>query len=302
MPALVRAPIVALLVLTIGQAMAVAPLVGNLKYYPEIPWALPATVFLMSLFWLYAAGGGIPASTQASRRRLTRRNSVSPRVWRAAFPAIIASVVAVSAFRLAIPTLMETAPPSFALDVHAVPVPTLIGMLLALALSAGVVEEIAFRGYLQKMLEEAYGLVPALAITGVAFWFAHSDKVLLSHLPFHMLASVLLGVTVYLARSLWPAIIGHALGDAVLQPAYVFQKPEFVWTLLNARPVWEGRAETVSTKLEMILDAIQPSRLFGQGSDGLFAVVFWIFALSLIVAIFSLMRLGRVAATERQDR
>jgi membrane protease YdiL (CAAX protease family) len=196
---------------------------------------------------------------------------------------------------------METAPPSFGLDVHALPLPTLIGMLLALALSAGIVEEVAFRGYLQKMLEEAYGLIPALAVTGVAFWFAHSDKVLLSHLPFHMLASVLLGVAVYLARSLWPAVVGHALGDAVLQPAYVFQKPEFVWTLLNARPIWDGRAETSSERLSLIWQAIHPSRLFEAGPDRLAAAVFWIFALSLIVAVLALVRLGRVAASERQE-
>jgi membrane protease YdiL (CAAX protease family) len=36
-------------------------------------------------------------------------------------------------------------------------------------------EEIAFRGYMQKPLEEAYGIVPAVLIVGIMFWVAHLD-------------------------------------------------------------------------------------------------------------------------------
>src|SRR5437762_2863535 len=30
--------------------------------------------------------------------------------------------------------------------------------------------------------------------------------------------------------------------DILLQPAYLFRRPEFVWKALSARPIWEGSA------------------------------------------------------------
>lgn len=130
----------------------------------------------------------------------------------------MASLIAAWSLRLVLPSFIPVEAPILAIDISVFPVTTVLGLTLALAVLAGIVEEIAFHGYLQKSLEDAYGIVPALVLTGIAFWWAHADKVTLSHLPFHLAVSVLLGTATFLTRSLLPAIVGHALGDALLLP------------------------------------------------------------------------------------
>lgn len=153
----------------------------------------------------------------------------------------------------------------------------------------------AFRGYLQKPLEDAYGIVPALLLAGVAFWFAHADKVELSHLPFHMVASIVLGLSAYLTKSLLPAIIGHAAGDALLLPAYVFHKPAFIWSALTARPIWEGSgAATLADRLGLIWQAMGPSVLFESGPTRTFAAIAWTFMASAGLTSVAFVGLARV--------
>jgi membrane protease YdiL (CAAX protease family) len=299
LPVLVRAPIVAFVVLNVGSTLGVLPIVGNMKLLPSVPWALPTTLVIMWAFWLYATGSGYPAATRAYRATMTRDKTVSAPVWCAAMLAVIASLIATWSLRLVLPSVVPVAPPSLSIDISVYPVTTVIGLALALAVSAGIVEEIAFRGYLQKSLEDAYGIVPALILTGIAFWYAHADKVTTSHLPFHLAVSVLLGTATYLTRSLLPAIVGHALGDALLLPAYVYHHPDVVWSLLTARPVWEGHStETVVDQLDIILTSVRPGLLLEPSSHP-FAVVGWILIVSSIGAVFALHRLARVVAAAR---
>jgi membrane protease YdiL (CAAX protease family) len=299
LPVLVRAPIVAFVVLNVGSSLGVLPIFGNTKLLTSVPWALPATLVIMWAFWLYATGSGYPAATRAYRATMTRDKTLAAPVWRAAMLAVIASLIATGSLRLVLPSIVPVAPPSLSIDISVYPVTTVIGLALALAVSAGIVEEIAFRGYLQKSLEDTYGIVPALVLTGIAFWYAHADKVTASHLPFHLVVSVLLGTATYLTRSLLPAIVGHALGDSVLLPAYLYHHPDAVWSLLTARPVWEGHAtETVVDQLDIILTSVSPGLLLEPSSHPL-AVIGWILIVSSTAAVFALRRLARVVATVR---
>ena len=84
LPVIVRAPIVAFAVLNVGSTLGVLPLLGNLKFLPAVPWALPATLLLTWAFWRYAAGGGYPAATRAYRATMARTTTLSASVWRAA--------------------------------------------------------------------------------------------------------------------------------------------------------------------------------------------------------------------------
>jgi len=302
LPVLVRAPIVAFVVLNVGSILAVLPIFGNTKFLTSVPWALPGTMAIMWAFWLYATGSGYPSATRAYRATMTRDKTVSASVWRAAIPAVIASLIVTWSLRLVLPSVVPVAPPSLPIDISVYPVTTVIGLALAIALSAGVVEEIAFRGYLQKSLEDAYGIVPALNLTGIAFWSAHADKVTVSHLPFHLAVSVLLGTATYLTRSLLPAMVGHVLGDALLLPAYVYHRPHVAWSLLTARPVWEGHANaTVVDRLHVIVTSVRPSLLLEPSSHPL-AVAGWLLIVSSIAAVFALRRLARIAAIASTHR
>jgi membrane protease YdiL (CAAX protease family) len=297
LPVIVRALAVAYVAQTIGSTLGVLPLVGNTKFLRDLPWALPATLLLMWAFWWYASGHGYPTATRAYRAAMTRDKTLSARSWRAVLPAIFAALVATCCLRLALPSIVEIAPPRLPIDPSAYPAMTTIGLALALAASSGIVEEIAFRGYLQKSLEEAYGIVPALILTGTAFWYAHAHKISISHLPFHLIISVLLGSATFLTRSLIPAIIGHVLGDALLLPAYAFHQPRIAWSLLIARPVWEAQSSgAFADRLTAILGAIRPDFLLAPASHAL-AVTVWVQFASLIAAVFALRRLARVVAT-----
>jgi membrane protease YdiL (CAAX protease family) len=282
LPLFVRALIVAFVVLNVGTTVTIIPVLGNLKFLPVIPWALPATMAITWLFWVYSTGAGWPTQTRTARQHVARRKSLPPSVWRSALLPLLLSLVTMLSLRLILTSIFPVSPPQLPIDPSSYPLATVLGLALSVAFSAGVVEEIAFRGYLQKPLEEAYGIVPALFITGVAFWFAHVPKVTLSHLPFQLLASILLGVVAYRTNCLLPAIIGHTVGDALLLPAYAFHKPAVIWSLLASRPVWANATTTkFSEKLGIVAQALAPSSLLERGSTHTFAVVAWVCLLSV---------------------
>jgi membrane protease YdiL (CAAX protease family) len=296
LPVLVRAPIVAFVVLNIGTTAGVLPLLGNTRFLPGVPWSLPATVLVMAAFWYYFTGGGYPAATRAARQEATRLKSLPWPIWRAVVLPLLLSLVTVTSLRLALPSILPVEAPKISIDLSSYPVATVIGLLVSLALSAGIAEEVSFRGYLQKPLEETYGIVPALLLTGFAFWLAHADKVTLTHLPFHLVASIVLGLSAYLTRSLLPAIIGHAAGDALLLPAYVFHRPAFVWSTLTARPLWESTgAATFAERLRLIWQAMGPSVLFASGPQRTFAIIAWTCMVSAVLTSIALVGLARAA-------
>lgn len=300
LPLPVRAFVAAFVVLNIGSTLGVLPLAGNVRFLPAVPWALPVTVVVMAAFWHYFCGGGYPAATRAARREATRRKTMPARVWRATVLPIVLSLLTVVSLRLALPSVVPMDAPGIPVDLQPLSFATLIGLIGSLALSSGVAEEVAFRGYLQTPLEKAWGVWPAILVTGVAFWFAHGDKVTWSHLPFHLVVSIVLGLAVYLTNSLLPAIIGHVLGDALLIPVYVFHAPRSIWLALSARPLWEGRADTFVARTELVVRGLDPAALFVAGDAPPFALLAWVFLASAVLTACALLRLAHV--TRRADR
>lgn len=298
LPVVVRAPIIAFIVLQVSQ-VTYAGVLGNLKLHPQVPWALPATLILLAAFWYYFTGGGFPASTRTSRRHVTRQNGLHKSVARAVVAPVLFSMLALGALRLLLPSVLPLDPPTIAIDLSGYSLGVIVGILVSIAIVSGVTEEVVFRGYLQKPLEDAYGVIPAILVTGVAFWLAHSDKVTLTHLPFHMATSLFFGLLAYLTKSLWPAIWAHVAGDAVLLPAYYFQQPSFVWVSLTARPVWEGGdATSFGARAEQVWEAISPGRLM-SGPQQTVAILAWAFAVFAGLTLVALVRLAIVARSER---
>jgi membrane protease YdiL (CAAX protease family) len=294
LPIIVRAIVLGWVLLMIGSTVTFLPLLGNLKFHPEIPWAFPMTVVVLAVYGAYFSGWGPPAGTRDVRKRLARSSVPSARIWRAAIPAMVSGIIALVALRLLLPSLMSVRAPSVSLSLSSYPLPTIIGALLSIAAIAAVTEEIAFRGYMQKPLEEAYGIVPAVLIVGIMFWVAHLDHgITITHLPFHMSASIALGLLVYLTRSLIPAMIAHGAADILLQPAYLFRHPEFVWKALSARPVWEGVASTFPERLLTIGRAMSPKHVFAGDPFQIFAITGWILLISAVLTVVAFVNLIR---------
>jgi membrane protease YdiL (CAAX protease family) len=243
-PVLVRAVAVGWIILQAGSLLSVLPLFANLSFHPEIPWSLPLTCAVVAGFWAYCAGRGPPNALRAFRQRCSRAGPVPARTWLAALPVLVFGPLFLVTLRLIAPYLMPVAPPSVSARLSSLPPVAAAGALFAVALGSAVVEELAFRGYMQKPLEERYGLATALLVTGLMFWVAHFEKVTVTHLPGHLIASVVFGLLARFTRSIAPAVVAHAVADLVLLPLYFLRWPPFVWTSLSARPFWEAAPDS----------------------------------------------------------
>lgn len=128
--------------------------------------------------------------------------------------------------------------------------------LLAVAIGPGVVEEFWCRGFLGRGLSARYGLVAGVFITSTLFAMMHLD-------PSQLLVYSLMGAYlhfVYIAtRSIWPAVLLHAMnnGTAVLLllvlPPEKFEQPTPVIVplaalsllLFGSIALWTSRAKPV---------------------------------------------------------
>jgi membrane protease YdiL (CAAX protease family) len=85
-------------------------------------------------------------------------------------------------------------------------------LLFAAAPIAGLVEESAFRGYMQGSLERVLGLTAAILISGTMFAIAHLDFTLVLW-PYYLAVSAIYGTVTYLTNSIRPAVVLHTAGN-----------------------------------------------------------------------------------------
>ena len=110
------------------------------------------------------------------------------RIW---FWAVLAGAVGISAAMcLAFVTIRVTHVSQKSLnsplDLAHLPVLTVFSVLLAIAATAGVVEEAAFRGYLISLIEERHGWLIAFLLSALLFFATHLSHAYasLNFLPF----------------------------------------------------------------------------------------------------------------------
>ncbi|HKG92739.1 MAG TPA: CPBP family intramembrane glutamic endopeptidase [Gemmatimonadaceae bacterium] len=184
---------------------------ANLRYYAGVPWAVPLTAGYLWLFWRYLNGAGPPDETAEERRASLRANRLPGRVWAWALVAgglgIIALVLA-----LRVANRMVVLPDQRLPDLAQVPRATALSLLLMAAPVAGVVEEAAFRGYMQRPIERRSGPAVAILVTGTMFAVAHLDFTLVLW-PYYVAVAALYGIVTYLTDSILPAVVLHTLGN-----------------------------------------------------------------------------------------
>ena len=95
-------------------------------------------------------------------------------------------------------------------------------LLLLISVIPGVVEEVLFRGYMQRRLLKRLPAAASIGICSVFFAAAHMDPV---HAVGVLPLGVWLGVLAWRADSIWPAILGHIGNNAfaVVMPLLVGQ-------------------------------------------------------------------------------
>ena len=91
---------------------------------------------------------------------------------------------------------------------------------------APVLEETVFRAWIQRPAERRWG--PAVAITSSAVLFAlvHLDSALV---PFYFIDGVIIGVTVWLTRSLWAGVVLHAAHNVFSTVTEMFDQVHKAW-------------------------------------------------------------------------
>jgi membrane protease YdiL (CAAX protease family) len=88
-----------------------------------------------------------------------------------------------------------------------------VALFLAIVVMAPLIEEFGFRGRLQHTLEHAFGALPAIAASAVAFSLLHGRIDAAHHLAFGVFA----GWVVWRTRSIWSAVYMHAVNNAAAQ-------------------------------------------------------------------------------------
>jgi len=182
-------------------------------------------------------------------------------------------IIALLALRLLSPSVMPVRTPSIPISLSSLPLPTVIGALLSIVAIAAVTEEMAFRGYMPKPLEEAYGIVQAVLIVGTMFWIAHLDHgITVTHLPFQMSASIALGLLAYLTRSLNTSngrtCRGRRSSCAVL---FLSSARICLESIIGAADLGSV-ASTFSERLLSIFTAMAPQNMFADGPFQGFAI------------------------------
>jgi membrane protease YdiL (CAAX protease family) len=184
---------------------------ANFRYFTGFPWAIPVMAAYLWVFWLYLDGAGPPESTSRERCASLRANRISGRAWIASLAAGgLGLVVLVLALRLV--NRVMALPAQEMPDLGGVPRGTVLALLLMGALVAGVVEESAFRGYMQRSIEQAHGIWVALLITGTMFALVHLDFTPVLW-PYYMAVAAIYGTVTYLTNSILPAVVLHTSGN-----------------------------------------------------------------------------------------
>jgi membrane protease YdiL (CAAX protease family) len=254
-PVVVRAILTGLIVLFFGASGFFGLLFGSRKLTTSIPWAAePAFLVMGGLFlwgyWRYLCGAGWPRSTAETRRQNLRARRLSGQVWAWALTAGVLALIGYVALVMVWGRLIRLQPWTVS-GLSRYSFLTVLGILLATAVEAGLVEEAAFRGYMQAPLEKRYGPVVAIVIVSLIFGFVHLANgyhELTWLLPYAIFGSIV-GTLAYLTKSILPGLVLHAAGDAV-RFLYVWRfgpnPPEpLIWQSGPDRSFWTRLAVAV---------------------------------------------------------
>jgi membrane protease YdiL (CAAX protease family) len=240
----VRVAIIGLVISAAGSIPWMLLAGVNLRLWVHAPWAVVPMAFYLWLYWKYLGGAGWPRTTAAIRRTHLRANRLSGEIWGMSLFAgmlgfaTLLPLLGIMGRLVRLPTEAQpiTTPSNM-------PFITAFLLVVMASVVAGVVEEAAYRGYVQGPIERRHGLVVAILVNGVLFGLAHYSHhpaAVLAMLPFYVAVSAVYGGLAYATNSILPGLVLHAGGDVFsLTRLWITGRPEWQLSAAPAPLVWE---------------------------------------------------------------
>jgi membrane protease YdiL (CAAX protease family) len=183
-----------------------------------MPGAAVAEAGFLALYLWWAGGGGVPVATREARRAAFRNRALSRAQWLWGIAAALCFAVTVHAALVVLFRLVPYPVEQFRRDyafVFGLSLPLKWLAIVVAAASAGICEEIGFRGYMQQPIEKRHGAVVAVLVSSCLFAALHLNKswAIAEMVPIVFGAGVLLGLIAWASGSLIPGILGHTAMD-----------------------------------------------------------------------------------------
>jgi membrane protease YdiL (CAAX protease family) len=257
-----RAVIAGLIVLVAGAGPWSILAGWNLRVFSTVPWSIVPMAVYLWLFWKYVGGAGWPDATADARRTSLRANPVAADVWPMA---IVAGLIGLAALMPLLGIMSRLAPlPAESQPIEVPPgisSTTVFLMLVMASIVAGVVEEAAFRGYMQTPIERRHGVVVAILVNGTLFGlghFSHHPAAVLAMLPFYIGVAAVYGGLAWATDSILPGLVLHATGDVFsLTRLWITGRPE--WQLTTTAPpplIWETGVDAAFVRSLLVFVAL----------------------------------------------
>ena len=218
--AYVRSILAGLLIAALGVMSWMLLARRNAVLRPDVPWAALTMIAYLALLLAWLNGAGWPRRTAAWRRWHLRlwpdRAIMVGEPNKGGRSRLEAAAPLVAGWGVLTLLWILVSRPATVPDLSAYPTTAYrFSIFFIGALVSGVVEEAAFRGYMQRGLE-AYGVERAVLVTSLVFTLLHGVHGLGTLLvvgPGFFVASALYGVLAVRTGTVIPGMILHTLGD-----------------------------------------------------------------------------------------
>ncbi len=197
----------------------------NLRYYTSIPWAVPVALLLLGGFYFLTKRFTNFTEKEDVRIRLGF-DFTQLRYWCyiVGIVFLLPSIMTLNAYLF---DVQNTTIKSYISLFGALPPISAVPLLLVLAFSAGLTEEIVYRGYIQNILSRRYSRWLSFLIVAILFTVMHGLPPVLV-LPY-LLFSALFSYVADQVKSTGVVIFAHFLVDAV-SFLLVYSNPELLNT------------------------------------------------------------------------
>ena len=274
LPVLIRSVVGGFFVFIVLQTGCTMLFLANIELSPAVPWMLPAGLLYLWVMFRFFDGQWGFRSTADARRESLRARRLDRKEWAAALGAALPVMIFFISVTMVSYRLVVV--PGEELPMPEMPWWSTYSVLLMISIVAGVSEESGFRGYMQAPLEKRYGPAVAIGVASVMFWLGHLNHANgIARVVALVVMGASLGTLAWCARSIFPAIIAHAMADSIIFIGSVSGVgPDYIWT---------------------------PVPLRESGVDGFFWVTIMVMVLSGFAATVTLRRLAAITGAGRSS-